>query len=65
MKCICDNCKRCLEHPEGLLCANKMTFVKKDDTCLDWENDELFNPTLLIVFSLAFLAIVMFLSKIL
>ena len=65
MKCTCKNCKHCLEHPDGLMCGNKMVFVDKEDTCLDWDTYELFKPTKLIAFTIIAVGIVIFLAKIL
>jgi hypothetical protein len=65
MKCICKNCKHCLEHPDGKICGKHLIFVHNDDTCEIFENDELFDPTKLVLFTVAVVAIVIFLSKIL
>lgn len=59
MKCICDTCKKCLQHPEGLLCSDKMVFVEPDDACLEWENDELFNPTKFVALAIVAIGIVL------
>ena len=65
MKCICKNCKHYLEHPDGKFCGKHLIFVHNDDTCEGFENDEMFNPTKLVLFTVAVVAIVIFLSKIL
>ena len=61
----CENCKHRLDHPEGIVCEDKLCFVEPDDTCLDWENDELFKPTKLIAFTIVAIGIVILLAKIL
>ncbi len=63
MKCICDTCKKCLQHPEGLLCSDRMVFVEPNSTCLDWENDEIFNPTKLVALAIVAIGIVILLAK--
>lgn len=65
MKCICKNCKHCLEHADGKVCGKHLIFVQEDDYCEGFENDELFDPTKLVLFAVAVVAIVIFLSKIL
>lgn len=65
MMCTCKNCKHCLTHPEGKMCENKMVFVEDDHACLDWENDELFDPTKYVAVAIVIVAIVIFLAKIL
>ena len=42
-----------------------MIFVHEDDTCEGFENDELFNPTKLVVLTIVTIGIVIILSKIL
>ena len=64
-KCVCRNCKHCLIHPEGLVCANRMVFIDKEDTCLDWDSEELFMPTAIIIFTIIAIAIIIFCAKIL
>lgn len=65
-RCICKNCKCSSVDPkQGRLCTKKMIFVHNDDYCPYFENDELFNPTKLVLFTVAVVAIVIFLSKIL
>lgn len=63
MKCICKNCKHCLEHPDGKFCDKNLVFVQKHDSCDNFENDELFDPTKLVFFAIIVVAIVIFLSK--
>ena len=65
MKCICKNCKYRIEHPEGIVCERNLAFTNPEATCLDWDNDELFKPKKLVLFTVAVVAIVIFLSKIL
>lgn len=62
MKCICKNCKHCLEH-YGNFCDKHLVFVQDNDYCFDFENDELFDPTKLVLFAIVVVAIVIFLSK--
>lgn len=62
-KCVCRNCKHCLIHPEGLVCANRMVFVDKEDTCIDWDTDELSKPTKLIALTIILLAMIIILGK--
>ena len=38
--CNCENCKYCQEHEEGLMCTKTLIFVDKEDTCLDWDDNE-------------------------
>lgn len=42
MNCTCKNCKFAKEHEDGLVCTEKLCFVKEEDACLDWDNDEYF-----------------------
>jgi hypothetical protein len=63
MRCICKNCKHCLEHHEGLVCSKHMIFVHEDDTCEGFENDELFNPTKLVVLAIVVIGIVLLCAK--
>ena len=65
MKCICKNCKHCLEHPDGKVCDKHLIFVQEDDTCEGFETEEISDPTKLVLFAVAVVAIVIFLSKIL
>lgn len=65
MKCICNNCKHCLIHPDGLMCNKHLVFVHKDDTCEGFENDELLDPKKIAAFAIIIAGIVIFLSKIL
>ena len=64
-RCICKNCKHCIEHPDGKVCDKHLVFVQDNDYCFDFENEELFNPTKLVLFAIVLVAIVIFLSKIL
>lgn len=43
MECTCKNCKFAKEHEDGLVCTEKLCFVKEEDVCLDWDNDEYFS----------------------
>ena len=63
MKCICKNCKHCLERPYGKFCAKNLVFVQDNDYCFDFENDKFFDPTKLVLFTIVVVAIVIFLSK--
>ena len=63
MKCTCETCKHCLAHPDGRLCSEKLIFVEEDDACLDWETDELFNPTKIVAFAIIVVGIIVLLSK--
>lgn len=47
------------------MCTKKMIFVRDEDFCPDFENDELFDPTKLVAFTIIVIGIVIFLSKIL
>lgn len=59
----CKNCKHRLDHPEGIMCDKRLLFVDNDATCLDWENDELFNPTKLVVLAIVVIGIVLICTK--
>jgi hypothetical protein len=59
----CENCKHRLDHPEGIICNKRLLFVDNDATCLDWENDELFNPTKLVALAIVAIGIVLILGK--
>lgn len=65
MKCICKNCKHCLEHPYGKFCDKNLIFVQKHDSCDDFETKEMSDPTKLVLFAIVVVAIVIFLLKIL
>lgn len=65
MKCICKNCKHCLEHPDGKVCGKHLVFVHKDDTCEGFETDELLNPKKIAAFAIIIAGIVIILLKIL
>lgn len=60
---ICKNCKHCLKHPKGKVCDKKLIFVKKDDSCDDFETKEMSDTTKLVLFTIIVVAIVIFLSK--
>ena len=62
-RCICKNCKHCIEHPDGKVCDKHLVFVQDNDYCFDFENDKLFDPTKLVLFAIVVVAIVIFLSK--
>lgn len=63
MRCICKNCKHCREHSEGRVCSKHMIFVHEDDTCEGFENDELFNPTKLVVLAIVVIGIMLLCAK--
>lgn len=65
MKCICNNCKHCLEHSDGKVCGKHLIFVHNDDTCEGFENDDLFDPTKLVAFTIIAIGIVILCTKIL
>lgn len=65
MKCTCKNCKFAKEHEDGLMCVNSLTFVKEQDTCLDWDNDEYFNVPKWLIYTLSAIATVYFFIKLL
>lgn len=65
MRTICDNCKHCLLHPEGQLCSKTLDFVAKDDSCRHFDNDKVFDPTNLVLFTIASILIVILFSRIL
>lgn len=65
MKCICKNCKHCLEHPYGKFCDKNLVFAPESGHCGNFENEELFDPTKLVLFAIVVVATVIFLSKIL
>ena len=65
MKCICKNCKHCLEHPYGKFCNKNLIFVQKHDSCDDFETKEMSDTTKLVLFIIIVLGVVIFLSKIL
>lgn len=62
---ICKNCKHCHKHPDGNLCDKNLIFVQENGYCEGFEDNELFNPTKLVLFAVAVVAIVIFLLKIL
>ena len=63
MECKCKNCKFAKEHEEGLMCTNKLYFVEPDDTCLEWDNDELFKPHKLVALAIVAIGIVLLCAK--
>lgn len=63
MKCNCNNCKHCLKHPDGLLCGKKLIFVERDNLCEDWNSEELFSPTALVIIMVIAVAIVAICAK--
>ena len=63
MKCICKNCKHCLEHPDGKICDKNLIFVQEDDYCEGFENDELFDPSKLVAFTIIAIGIVILCAK--
>lgn len=65
MKCICKNCKHCLEHADGKVCDKHLIFVQEDDYCDNFETEEMSDPTKLVLFTVAVVAIIIFLTKIL
>lgn len=66
MRTICKNCKHFTPHHDGAsLCNKKICFVDKRDSCREFNTDEMFDPTKLVLFTVAVVAIVIFLSKIL
>lgn len=65
MKHICKNCKHCLEHPYGKFCNKNLIFIQKHDSCDDFETKEMSDTTKLVLFTVAVVAIVIFLTKIL
>ena len=54
----CKNCKHRLDHPEGIICETSLNFVDPDYTCVDWENDDLFNPAKVVAFTIITIGIV-------
>ena len=64
-RCICKNCKHCKVHTDGKVCGKHLVFVHEDDTCEGFETNEMFNPTNLTLFTIACIAIVYLLLKIL
>lgn len=40
------------------MCTKKLCFVRDEDFCPDFENDELFNPTKLVAFAIIVIGIV-------
>lgn len=62
-KCVCKNCKHCLIHPDGLICDKKLIFVETNDYCEDFENDELFKPSKLVVLAIVAIGIVLLCAK--
>lgn len=63
MKCNCNNCNSCLQHPDGLLCSKKMVFVEKEDTCLEWESDENFEAGKLVALAIIAIGVVIMLAN--
>ena len=59
MKCTCENCKHRLDHPEGIICGNKLSFVDKNGTCADWDNEDFFDTTYLVAFTIIAIGIVL------
>ena len=64
-RCICENCKHCVEHPEGKICDKHLIFVQQNDYCDNFETEEMSDPTKLVLFAVIVVGIVYFLSKIL
>lgn len=65
MRHICNNCKHYQKHPEGHLCNKHLEFVDTRDYCGDFDDDELFSPTKVVVFTGVIVAALYFLLKIL
>lgn len=63
MKCTCSNCKYRLDHPDGIVCENKLAFVEPTDNCTEWETEELFDPTKLVAFTIIAIGITFLLGK--
>ncbi len=63
MRGICRNCQHSCLHEEGRMCTKKLCFVRDEDFCSYFENDELFDPTKLVAFAIIAIGIVIFLSK--
>ena len=59
----CENCKHRLDHPEGIVCEDKLCFVEPDDTCLNWETKEVFDPTKLVAFTIVAIGIMILCAK--
>ena len=70
-KCNCKTCQYSCKHqidehyPEATFCTKKHAFVEDDDVCIDWENDEMVDISRWVIFTIAVVAIVIFLAKIL
>ena len=57
MKCICKNCKHCLNHADGTICGRKLVFVRERDYCLDFDTKNIFNPVPLILVAILFIMV--------
>lgn len=61
----CKNCKYRLDHPDGLVCGKSLKFYDSEDTCIEWENEDFFNPKIMIALAIVTIGIVILLAKIL
>ena len=70
-RCNCKSCKHSRLHqidehyPESTFCTKYYTFVEDDDVCIDWDTDETVDISKWVYFTIAVVAIVIFLTKIL
>lgn len=59
----CGNCKHLLDHEDGAICGKTLLFTEDKDICLDWETEEVFNPTKLVALAIVVIGIVLLLAK--
>lgn len=58
----CGNCKHLLDHEDGAICGKTLLFTEDEDICLDWETEEVFNPTKLVALAIVVIGIVLLLA---
>ena len=59
----CKNCKHRLDHPDSIVCAKSLEFSDPEDTCIEWENEDFFNPKIMIALAIVAIGIVILLAK--